>query len=91
MTMPRNGTRRPPRPKIELVTETASRTEAAAIVAALEQFLAETAPAPPAAGPAPSRWQQAALHEAISAGAEHGPPNPAPGDPTVTNRRTEWP
>ena len=58
--------RRPPRPRIELVTQTASDTEAAAIVAALEQFLAETAPAPPAAGPAQSPWQRAALREAIS-------------------------
>ena len=93
--MPTNGTHRPPRPRIELVTHTASRTEAAAIVAALEQFLAETAPAPPVAGPAQSPWQRAALREAISARTEHGP---APGvlkagsrTLKATNRRREWP
>jgi hypothetical protein len=93
--MPTNGTHRPPRPRIELVTHTASRTEAAAIVAALEQFLAETAPAAPAAGPAQSPWQRAALREAISARTEYGPApratKSAPGTPNATNRRREWP
>jgi hypothetical protein len=93
--MPSNGTRRPPRPQIELVTKTASDTEAAAAVAALEQFLAETAPAPPVAGAAQSPWQQAALREAISARTEHAPVLPAPrsGPRTLnaTNRRREWP
>jgi hypothetical protein len=71
--MPRNGARKPPRPQIELVTETASRSEAAAIAAALEQFLAETAPAPSATEPAESPWRRAALREAIAARAEHSP------------------
>jgi hypothetical protein len=61
-----NGKRRPPRPRIELVTPTASAGEAAAIVAGLEQFLADTAPAP-AAEAAQSRWQRAALEEGIAA------------------------
>ncbi|OLE36097.1 MAG: hypothetical protein AUG48_08685 [Actinobacteria bacterium 13_1_20CM_3_68_9] len=95
MSMPTNGTRRPPRPRIELVTEAASKAEAAAVVAALEQFLAEAAPAPPAAGPAQSAWQRAALREAISARTEHGPVTQAsmraPGNLKATNRRTEWP
>jgi hypothetical protein len=94
MKMPTNGTRRPPRPQIELVTKTASETEAAAIVAALEQFLTETAPTPPVAGPVQSPWQRAALREAISARTEHGPartPKSAPGNPKATNRRREWP
>ena len=65
--MGRNGERHPPRPRIELVTEPASESEAAAIVAAMEQFLAETAP-PPSAGDLPgSRWQRAALTEGVSA------------------------
>jgi hypothetical protein len=93
--MPTNGTRRPPRPKIELVTEPGSETEAAAIVAALEQFLAETAPAPPVAGPAQSPWQRAALREAISARTEHGPASgvlkAGPRTLKATNRRREWP
>ena len=61
-----NGSRRPPRPRIELISGGASESEAAAIVAALEQFLAETATAPPAA-PRQSPWQRAALEEGISA------------------------
>ena len=69
--MPRNGAHRPPRPRIELVTGAASRAEAAAIVAALEQFLAETAPAPSATSLPESPWQRAALREAIAARTEH--------------------
>ena len=42
-------------------------SEAAAIVAAVEQFLAETAPRPPDAGPAQSPWLRAALEEGIAA------------------------
>jgi hypothetical protein len=61
-----NGKRRPPRPRIELVPGSASATEAAAIVAALEQFLADTAPAP-APGETQSRWQRAALEDGIAA------------------------
>ncbi len=61
--MSRNGRRKPPRPQIEIV-QAASEPEAAAIAAALERFLAETAPAP---GPRRevSRWQQAALREGV--------------------------
>ena len=62
----RNGERRPPRPRIEMLTSGASEAEAAAIVAALEQFMADTAPAPEATGPARSPWQRAAL-ESIAA------------------------
>jgi hypothetical protein len=93
--MPTNGTHRPPRPRIELLTQTASQTEAAAIVAALEQFLTESAPAAPVAGPAQSPWQRAALREAISARTGYGPAprvtKAAPGTLNATNRRTEWP
>jgi hypothetical protein len=62
-----NGERRPPRPRIELVSGGASKSEAAAIVAALEQFLAETAPAPQSAGTGQSPWLRAALEDGISA------------------------
>jgi hypothetical protein len=48
------------------MTETASETEAAAVVAAVEQFLADTAPAPAPAGSTQSRWQRAALLEGVS-------------------------
>jgi hypothetical protein len=64
--MATNGSRKPPRPRIEIVSPTASDSEAAAIVAALEQFLADTAPAA-AASPPPSAWQRAALEDGISA------------------------
>lgn len=62
-----NGRRRPPRPRIESITPAATDSEAAAIVAALEQFLAETAPAPIPSGPAASPWQRAALEEGVAA------------------------
>jgi hypothetical protein len=58
-----NGRRRPPRPQIEIQSATASPDEAAAIAAALERFLWETAPAPRPAEL--SRWQQAALAEGV--------------------------
>ena len=65
--MGRNGERHPPRPRIELVTKPASDSEAAAVVAAMEQFLAETAPPPSAEGLPENRWQRAALEEGVSA------------------------
>jgi hypothetical protein len=64
--MSRNGERHPPRPSITLLTETGSDTEAAAVVAAVEQFLADTAPAPAPPSPAQSRWQRAALLEGVT-------------------------
>ena len=64
--MSANGKRRPPRPQIEVVGGGASESETAAIAAALEQFLAETAPEP-SAGDGQSRWQRAALQEGVSA------------------------
>ena len=61
--MSRNGKHRPQRPRIE-IQQAASPEEAAAIAAAIEQFLRDTAPAPEPAEE-PSRWQQAALREAV--------------------------
>ena len=59
-----NGSRKPPRPRIELVAGNPTEEEAAAVMAALEQFLAETTPSPtPVEG---SRWQRAALHEGVA-------------------------
>jgi hypothetical protein len=58
-----NGSRRPPRPRIELLGGNPTDEEGAAIVAALEQFLAETTPTP--AHAAQSRWQGAALQEGV--------------------------
>jgi hypothetical protein len=71
----RNGERRPPRPRIELVGGAASEAEGAAIVAALERFLAETGSRP--APGEPSGWQRAALAEAVSARRFVQPPGPA--------------
>jgi hypothetical protein len=65
--MGRNGEHHPPRPRIELVTKPASDSEAAAIVAAMEKFLAETTPPPSAEGLPGNRWQRAALEEGVSA------------------------
>jgi hypothetical protein len=62
--MPRNGKHSPPRPRIEIQSAGASPDEAAAIAAALERFLWETAPAPQALPR--SRWQEAALREGVS-------------------------
>jgi hypothetical protein len=77
-----NGQRRPPRPRIEMLSTGASESEAAAIVAAVEQFLADTAPAPAADGPAVSPWARAALEEGIAArqvsGYAWGHAEPAP-------------
>jgi hypothetical protein len=64
--MSKNGERRPPRPSIRLLTPTGSETEAAAVVAAVEQFLADTAPAPTPAATTESQWQRAALLEGVS-------------------------
>jgi hypothetical protein len=64
--MSANGERRPPRPSIRLLTPAASESEAAAVVAAVEQFLADTAPAPEPAPLTQSRWQRAALEEGVS-------------------------
>jgi hypothetical protein len=61
----KNGKRQPPRPQIEIQAANATPEEAAAIAAALEQFLAETAPSPKDTPPR-SRWQSTALREGTS-------------------------
>jgi hypothetical protein len=73
---PRNGRKRPRRPRIELAaTANATPEEAAAIAAAIEGFLRDTAPAPaPPAGPSISPWARAAAFE--STGLAPGGPNP---------------
>jgi hypothetical protein len=53
------------RPELKLVAPSASPEEAAAIVAALERFIRDTAPvAPPE--PAPDLWHRAAILEGVS-------------------------
>jgi len=58
-----NGSRRPARPRIEISQATASPEETAAIAAAIEQFLRDSAPAPAPAERAVSPWLRAALLE----------------------------
>jgi len=63
--MPSNGKRRPPRPSLELIAPGAGPEEAAAIAAALEQFLHDTAPAPLTKTDRLSPWARAALAEGV--------------------------
>jgi hypothetical protein len=53
------------RPKLEIVAPAASPEEAAAVVAAVERFLRETAPPPAPPAPARNRWQRVALLEGV--------------------------
>ena len=68
--------------RFEVVAPSASHEEAAAVVAALERFMRETAPAPSRAGVGGnefrSPWLRAALYEAT--GREPDEPSPW-GDP----------
>jgi hypothetical protein len=59
----RNGSQHPARPQIEIGSGTASPEEAAAIAAAIEQFLRDTAPSPATIGPSMSPWLRAGLFE----------------------------
>jgi hypothetical protein len=54
------------RPKLRIVAPNASDEEAAAVVAALEQFMRATAPPPAPQAPKRNPWQQAALQEGVS-------------------------
>ncbi|MFN8164279.1 MAG: hypothetical protein U0R26_10735 [Solirubrobacterales bacterium] len=78
--MSQNGNRKPPRPRIEMLGS-AGPGEAAAVIAAVEQFLADTAPAAGPA-PAPSPWQRAALVEGVMAKQAFGP--------GIANGRDAW-
>jgi hypothetical protein len=62
------------RPKLTIVAPSASPEEAAAVVAALEQFMRQTAPPPVAPAPRRNPWQQAALYEAV----DRAPTDPTP-------------
>jgi hypothetical protein len=73
----RNGKQSPARPRIE-VRQSASPEEAAAIAAAIEQFIRDTAPPPTPAGPGISPWLRAGLY----AGTGRDPAGPSPwGEP----------
>jgi hypothetical protein len=66
--MTSNGKRRPRRPAIEVIAPAASPAQAAAIAAALERFLHDTAPAAAAPGGEQSRWERTALAEGVGLG-----------------------
>jgi hypothetical protein len=74
--MATNGNRKPPRPRIELMTPASSPEEAAAVTAAIEQFLADTAPAPQADQGRMSPWQWAGLQEGVRRAELLAPPPP---------------
>ena len=81
--MTRNGKHSPPRPRIQVQQSTASPEEAAAIAAAIEQFLRDTAPPPSPAGREVSPWLRAALFEGVG----RDPAGPSPwGDPEPWGR-----
>lgn len=63
--MTTNGKRRPPRPAIQLIAPTAGPEQAAAIAAALERFLHDTAPVVVPAASEPNAWERAALAEGL--------------------------
>ena len=63
----------------------ATPDEGAAIAAALERFLVETAPASEPAA-VESRWQRAALIEGVTAKRQPFPPQPGSGFPPVDSR-----
>ncbi len=53
------------RPALQIVAPSASPEEAAAVVAALERFMRDTAPTPAPAPPRVSGWVEAARLEAL--------------------------
>jgi hypothetical protein len=53
------------RPQLEIVAPNASPEEAAAVVAALERFMRDTAPPPVAPAPHRNPWQRTALLEGV--------------------------
>jgi len=66
----RNGKHSPPRPRIEVRQANASPEEAAAIAAAIEQFLHDTAPPRRESREALNPWLRAALYEGVGADPE---------------------
>jgi hypothetical protein len=69
----RNGKHAPPRPRIEMTHSSATPEEAAAIAAAIEQFLRDTAPPPVAPGDGISPWLKAGLLEGVGLPADAAP------------------
>jgi hypothetical protein len=60
------------RPRLQITAPAASPEEAAAIVAALEQFMRATAPVPAPVQDSPNPWVRAALLEGVDREPQHG-------------------
>jgi hypothetical protein len=63
------------RPKLELIAPSASPSEAAAIVAALERFMRDTAPPLATPGESIDPWLRAAMLEGVSRDIGSRPPD----------------
>jgi hypothetical protein len=64
------------RPQLKIINGDVAPVEAAAVIAAVEQYLRDTAPPPepaPSPDPTPSPWKRAALAEGIARQAELPP------------------
>ena len=61
------------RPQLRIVAPAASPEEAAAVVAALERFMRDTAPTPAPPAPRLSGWLEAARLEAVERAPAHEP------------------
>jgi hypothetical protein len=64
------------RPELHLLAPTASPEQAAAIVAAIERFMRETAPRPSPGEEGPDPWQHAAILEGIERECQGDVPDP---------------
>jgi hypothetical protein len=62
------------RPELAIVAPDASPEEAAAVVAALERFMRETAPVAVPSAPQRDVWSEAALREGVARSIEQLPP-----------------
>jgi hypothetical protein len=69
------------RPRLEIVAPAASPEEAAAVVAALERFMRDTAPPPAPSEPRRNPWQRAAMLEAT---------NREPDEPSAWGDPVPW-
>jgi hypothetical protein len=64
------------RPKLELIAPSASPAEAAAIVAALERFMRDTAPRIAPSAESVDPWLRAAMLEGVARGGRSDEPDP---------------
>jgi hypothetical protein len=76
--MATNGKRRPPRPAFVLIGPAAVPAEAAAIAAALERFLHDTAPVIAPSTERESPWARAARAESVCGGSPNAWGDPEP-------------